>query len=55
MRKRTGLANKFRPTRGTYDTRNADNYGGWENGRQIRSERVNGRVLTYNHHKGEWR
>jgi asparagine synthetase A len=33
----------------------ADDYGTWDNGRQTRSERINGRVLTYNHIKGGWR
>lgn len=37
------------------NSRRADDYGTWDNGRQLRSERINGHTLTYNHHKGEWR
>ena len=33
----------------------ADNYGSWLNGVQIRSERINGRTLTYDAKKQEWR
>lgn len=54
MRKASGLRNKFRTSRGSYQSRNADNYGSWNNGIQTRSERINGRVVTYNHKKGEW-
>ena len=59
MRKRTGLANRYRHGRSTYSRRKkngvADTYGAWDNGRQTRSERVNGSVLTYDHRKQEWR
>lgn len=32
-----------------------DSYGTWKDGVQLNSERINGRVLTYNHRKGEWK
>jgi hypothetical protein len=35
--------------------KNSDSYGSWENGRQIRADRINGRTLTYNHITGEWK
>lgn len=35
--------------------KNADFYGTWVNGIQTRSERINGRTITYNNVTGEWK
>lgn len=55
MRKSSGLRNKYRSGRGNYTPVNADNYGTWNNGIQVRSERINGHVLTYDNHRNVWR
>lgn len=60
MRHSSGLRNKYRTGQSSnYNGRNAartaDNYGSWTNGIQTRSERINGTVVVYNHHTGEWR
>lgn len=35
-------------------THRADFYGRWDNGRQLMTERINGRTLNYNHKTGTW-
>lgn len=51
MRKSSGLRNKYRSGRSTYNVKNKsakrDVYGSWTNGTQIVLERINGTVLSY--------
>lgn len=45
-------------TLGSYHRRNkrknADKYGSWDNGRQVRADVIAGRTITYDHREGTW-